>query len=326
MIDSERFKLLYGPYVPPKCRVGDTLPCAYRGREVKVRCMTDAAVQWPATRRGLKASPIVCGDLIRAVRVESEIAVAYHWGVGANTVWTWRRALEVPRMTSGTRRLVIDNAAETLTPEVRAMADEAKHSPGFRAKRRAMMTGRPVHPKTAAGLLEAARRPKSEQWKRALSQRMRKLWEEPEEHGLPPCHHWTEQEIAMIGTGTDAAIARALGLPRYAVIHKRYQLGIPSFVRAADQWTEDEIALLGTATDPEIARRVAKSAGAVAKKRKQLGIRSFVPGWTEHEIALLGTHMDRVVADVLGRSRKSVTSQRQYRGIPAYHKKERDSL
>ena len=26
MIDSERFKLLYGPYLPPKCRVGDKLP------------------------------------------------------------------------------------------------------------------------------------------------------------------------------------------------------------------------------------------------------------------------------------------------------------
>jgi hypothetical protein len=32
MADSERFKLLYGPYVAPKCAVGDKLPCEYRGR------------------------------------------------------------------------------------------------------------------------------------------------------------------------------------------------------------------------------------------------------------------------------------------------------
>ena len=81
MIDSERFKLLYGPYVAPKCRLGDKLPCEYRGREVTVKGMTDAPIQWPCARRNGNASPILCGDLIRAVRTESEIAVAYHWGV-----------------------------------------------------------------------------------------------------------------------------------------------------------------------------------------------------------------------------------------------------
>ncbi len=217
-------------------------------------------------------SPILCGDLVRAVRVESEIAVMHHWGVSANTVWEWRRALGVPAINHGTQRLLIEYAAETLTPEVRAMADEAKRSPEYRALRREMMTGRPAHPKAAAGLLEAARRPKSEQWKRALSQRSLEIWQHPEKHGLPACHRWTPHEIALIGTDTDAAIAKALDVPRRAVIFKRYQLGIPSFQRASRPWTDDEIALLGTAPDPEIARRVGKSADAVAKKRHQLGI------------------------------------------------------
>jgi len=47
MNDSDRFKLNYGPYVPPKCRIGDNLPCEYRGREVVVGGMTDALIQWP---------------------------------------------------------------------------------------------------------------------------------------------------------------------------------------------------------------------------------------------------------------------------------------
>ena len=30
MIGSERFKLLYGPYVAPRCAPGDKLPCESR--------------------------------------------------------------------------------------------------------------------------------------------------------------------------------------------------------------------------------------------------------------------------------------------------------
>ena len=41
MIDSERFKLLYGPYQVPKCKLGDKLLCEYRDREVTVKGMTD---------------------------------------------------------------------------------------------------------------------------------------------------------------------------------------------------------------------------------------------------------------------------------------------
>src|SRR3954463_12796269 len=86
MNDAERFRLLYGPYVAPKCRVGDTLPCEYRGREVAVGGMTDGRVQWPRARGPGRRAPILCGDVIRAVRSESEIAVAHHWGVCTATV------------------------------------------------------------------------------------------------------------------------------------------------------------------------------------------------------------------------------------------------
>ncbi len=132
MIDSERFKLLYGPYAPPKCKIGDSLLCEHRGREVKVRCLTDAPIHLvPARPRigGTRASPILCGDLIRAVERESEIAVAHHWGVGPSLVSLWRRALEVSPANQGTRRLRIDYAIETLTPEVRALSSEALHLP-----------------------------------------------------------------------------------------------------------------------------------------------------------------------------------------------------
>jgi hypothetical protein len=54
MIDSERFKLLYGPYVPPKCRIGDTLPCEYRGRELKVRSVTSTRTRTQFAGAGLR--------------------------------------------------------------------------------------------------------------------------------------------------------------------------------------------------------------------------------------------------------------------------------
>ncbi len=174
-------------------------------------------------------------------------------------------------MTNGTRRLAMEYAAETLTPEVRAAAVEALRSPEIQAKLRAIKTGRPAHPRTASALRDAAKRPKSESFKLKMSKRMLQVWRHSEEHGLGPCHHWTEEQIALIGTDTDQAIAQTLGLPRYSITWKRYQLGIPSFIPAFQRWTEAEIRMLGTATDSEVARSLGKSAKAVRLKRQNLG-------------------------------------------------------
>ncbi len=315
MIDSERFKLLYGPYVPPQCRLGDKLPCEYRGREVTVKGMTDAPIQWPCARRNRNASPILCGDLIRAVQTESEMSVAYHWGVRATTVWKWRRALGVPAMTNGSRRLRIEYAAETLTPEVRAKAREAMHSEEVRAKLSSLRKGRRQHPNTTAAFRELAKRPKSEEWKRGQSERSRKMWENAEAYGLPPRRDWSDEEIALLGTDTDRAIANILGLPMNIVRNKRKRLGISCL---SQRWKEHEIVLLGTAPDSELARKLGKSSSAIARKREQLGIPTFLKRWTNEEIALIGTASDPEVARKLGRTASCVQSKREQLGIPAF--------
>jgi len=229
MIDSKRFQLLYGPYVAPQCTLGDKLRCEYLGQEVTVKGMTDAPIRWPCARRNRNASPTLCGDLIRAVQVESEIAVAYHWRVGRSVVWKWRRALNVSPMTNGSRRLRIEYAAETLTPAVRAKAREAMHSEEVRAKLSAVKKGRPQHPNTIAACRELGKRPKSEEWKRGMSERSRKMWENPEAHGLPPRRQWTDEEIALIGTDTDQNIARLLGRTEMAVKVRRNKLRIHAY-------------------------------------------------------------------------------------------------
>jgi len=315
MIDSQRFKLLYGPYVAPQCRLGEKLTCEYQGQEVTVKRITDAPIKWPCARRNRNASPILCGDLIRAVQVESEIAVAYHWGVGASVVWKWRRALNVSAMTNGSRRLRIEYAAETLTPEVRAKAREAMHSEKVRAKLSAVRKGRTQHPNTIAACRELGKRPKSEEWKRGLSERSRKMWENPEAHGLPPRRKWTDEEIALIGTDSDRAVANALGLSVNVVANKRVRLGIS---RLSQRWKQHEIALLGTAPDSQLARKLGKSSSAIWRKREQLGIPTFLIRWTDEEIALIGTASDPEVARKLGRTAACVQSKREQLGIPAF--------
>ena len=315
MIDSERFKLLYGPYVVPKCSPGDTLPCEYRGQEVTVNGMTDARIRWPSARRNNRWSPILCGDLIRAVRTESAQAVAYHWGVSDSVVGRWRRALNVGRMPNGSRRLRIEYAAATFTPEVRAKGKEAMHSPEVRAKLSALRKGRRQHPNTLAAALEAAKRPKSEEWKRGQSERSRKMWENPEAYGLPPRRKWTGEELALLGTDTDRAIAQRLGIPMKVVRRERDRLGISGI---SQRWKEHEIALLGTAPDSQLVATIGKSASAITQKRDKLGIPPFTLfQWTDEKIALLGTASDREVGKKLGISASCVQSKREQLGIPS---------
>ena len=70
-------------------------------------------VQDPKER---KPFVILCGDLIRAVQTESEAALAHNWGVNKATVWKWRKALNVGRMTAGTTH-VFRKLFESRIPE-----------------------------------------------------------------------------------------------------------------------------------------------------------------------------------------------------------------
>jgi hypothetical protein len=76
MLKAVRFKLRYGPYRAPAFRIGALLRDRSGGK-VRVLGLTAARVPWPVTKR---ASLILRGDLIRAVRLESNQAVAYWWG------------------------------------------------------------------------------------------------------------------------------------------------------------------------------------------------------------------------------------------------------
>ena len=93
------------PYHCPRCRVGRTwLHCVIRGR-VKVVGLADGPIIWPICRSGKGRARILTGDLVKAVRMESLVAVARLWGVSGQTVSVWRKVLNVPRFTRGTFKL-----------------------------------------------------------------------------------------------------------------------------------------------------------------------------------------------------------------------------
>lgn len=129
---------------------------------VEVGGWTNAPIPWPRRKKTGKHSPILCDDLIRAVMMESSAAVQHHWRVGATTVWKWRQALIVGRITPGTRDRL---RTETGVPDdAAARGREAAKSPEARAKLEESKRGKPAHPNTKAGLLRAAKAPKPDGW------------------------------------------------------------------------------------------------------------------------------------------------------------------
>jgi len=95
-------------------RVGQRVLCQVRG-EMIVRGMTGAPIPWPLGSpkgHGGQHSLIVYKDLAKAIRRESNQAVAHWWGIDPQMVTKWRKLLNVKRGTQGTTRLFRPHIAE----------------------------------------------------------------------------------------------------------------------------------------------------------------------------------------------------------------------
>src|SRR5262249_2935056 len=113
-----RFVLL-GEYSTPRFRYGERVDCEARGL-VEIVGLKEAPIRWPVGRpvggRKNVRGMVVYGGLSEAIRREASEAVAYHWGVTAQTVWAWRRA------TDGATRLRREAAAQPAVAEGRRKA------------------------------------------------------------------------------------------------------------------------------------------------------------------------------------------------------------
>ena len=148
MHPTVRYKLHFGPYRTPRFRYGAAVFCEVRG-EVQIVGLSKGRIPWPLGRRRGHSSRglVVYGALARAVRLESNQAVAHWWGVTGQTVTVWRKALEVQPVTKGTHRLKSLHSQSPATKRALRKAWAKARDPVRRAKIAAARRGkkRPRH-------------------------------------------------------------------------------------------------------------------------------------------------------------------------------------
>ncbi len=223
MIDAERFKLLHGPYRSPRCRLGGWLVCAIRGR-VPVRSISAGRIPWPQTRHG-RSRPafILCGDLARAVRRESALAICHWWGVTAQTVTVWRKELGIGPTTEGTSQLRSALAQEPAITAGRMKAVAKARDPERRAKIAAARRGKPRPRHVIEAVIRAHRgKPLPEETKRKIGEAHRRRGTRPPKAGRP----WTAEEDRLLAELPDAEAARRTGRTLGAVAARRRFLRI----------------------------------------------------------------------------------------------------
>src|SRR5262245_47938132 len=210
MNDADRFRLL-GTYRTPRFRYGRPVVCEVRG-EVTVCGLSAGPIPWPVGKRGRAKALIVYSGLARAVRRESELAVARWWGVTPQTVWKWRKALGVGAATEGTSRLRRDHFAEPWAEAARAKAHaqsrDAEADAGRRAKIAAAKRGKP-RPRHIIEAMAAGRRgkPHTAGARRKMSAAHRRRGTRPPRASRP----WTAAEDGMLRQLPAAEVAQRTG-------------------------------------------------------------------------------------------------------------------
>jgi hypothetical protein len=131
---------------------------------------------------------------------------------------------------------------------------------------------------------------------------------------------WTAEEVALLSTLPDSALAKRLGRTAKAVRAKRQKLEIPTrFVLRS--WSAAEIALLGTEADERVAEKTGRTLPAIVGKRCRLGIRepAFARRsnarppkwkWGPTELDLFRTYSDAEIAKLTCRPLEAVTAKR----------------
>jgi hypothetical protein len=181
-----KHKLLNGPYTPPKVAVGHRAACLSRGCVVRVTSWTNASVPWP---KGVpvggtgQPSIIVTEELARAVRCESSLAVSHHFGVSTRVVWAMRKGLGVTRASNEGTRHLRKEVSERVAQKRRGVPLSAERRERMRRTAIANDQGR---------FLRGGRR-----------------------------DAWTTEELTLLGTDSDAAVASRIGRTAQAVTAMR---------------------------------------------------------------------------------------------------------
>jgi hypothetical protein len=224
--DADRFRLL-GQYRTPRVRVGRIVRCEIRG-EVEVVGFTDGPIPWPRCRTARRHAVVLYGDLAKAVRRESAQAVASWWGVDVQTVWRWRKALDVGAATPGTSRLRSDYTKEPWAIEAQAAMQAKAGDPQRREKVAAAKRGK-ARPRHVIEAMRQARIGKqhTDEARRRMSEAQRARGARPPAAGRP----WEPEEDALLGTMPDEEVAQRTGRTLDAVKCRRVKMDVDGFYR-----------------------------------------------------------------------------------------------
>jgi hypothetical protein len=229
MHDFERFRLRFGPYRTPRLRYGATVKDARRGY-VKIVGLSDAPIPWPLGQWRAGKSPVLYGALLRAVRRESNQAVARARGVSMQTVSLWRKALGVGPMTEGTSKLREAYAFEPGVERGRRNAWAKARDSERRAKIAAARRGKPRPPHVTEAMRQGRTgKPHSVEARRKMSEAHKRRGTRPP-NGT---RLWTAEEDAIVAKLPAAEAAKRTGRTLIAVFSRRLKLGLPDGRRRA---------------------------------------------------------------------------------------------
>jgi hypothetical protein len=216
----DRHKLHFGPYRTPRFKYGQKVECLARG-EVRIVKLSAARIPWPSGRTHIAESLVLYSGLARAVRRESNQAVAYWFGVTGQTVTKWRRALGV-RATEGDRRLRVAIGKSSVMRKALAAMWAKARDPVRRAKIAAAKRGKP-RPKHVLEALQKAnlgRRP-SAKTRRKMSEAHKRRGAWPPAAGRP----WARWEDRLVRTLTPVKAAARTGRTLSGVMKRRHPDG-----------------------------------------------------------------------------------------------------
>jgi hypothetical protein len=223
MLDSQRFKLRFGPYRTPRFKYGAKVMDEIRGQVVIVG-VHDGPIPWPIGKRGRSRALILYGELAKAVRQEANIAIQHWWNVRHSTVQKWRRALGVKHENAGTTELRREHFDQPWGHRARRLAWAKARDPARRAKIAASRRGKPRPPHVIAAMSQAnlARKLPAEQ-RRKMSEAAKRRGARPPNAGRP----WTPEEDALCRSLRPTEVVRRTGRTLQAVKWRRRVLGLP---------------------------------------------------------------------------------------------------
>jgi len=208
--------------------MGTILSCESRDCDVIVVGYSDGPIPWPVGRRRGSGSRslVLFGDLARAVRLESALAIGHWWGVGRSAVARWRKALSVELANPGTHRLRSAYAHEPWAVRALRKAVQKARGPEARRKMGDARRGKPLPPHVSEAVARANRRRRVTAATRARISETRRAIVARGEYHYPNGRAWTAREDKLVRTLAAADAARRTGRTLASVYSRRQVLGI----------------------------------------------------------------------------------------------------